>query len=84
MNTISKEARAYMAQIGRKGGKSGKGTKWRREACRHAAIARWRACREQKRLLGEQAEAPVPRPEPDERIFNEQAIQELMEQFPSE
>jgi hypothetical protein len=46
-----------MAEIGRKGGKAGKGTAWRREVCRHAAIVRWRAHYERERLRAERAEA---------------------------
>jgi len=56
MTTISKSARKYLSEIGKRGGKSGKGTQWRREACKHAAIARWRAYREKQARDAEQKE----------------------------
>lgn len=48
--------RAYMAEIGRRGGKSGKGTKWRKEVCRHAAVMRWRQHRAKMRELDKREE----------------------------
>jgi len=53
---MTDEIRRYMAEIGKKGGASGKGQKWRSEACRHAAVVRWRTYREQKRLRAEKRE----------------------------
>lgn len=38
---MNPEVRAYMAEIGRKGGKAGKGTPKRAEVARKAAKARW-------------------------------------------
>jgi hypothetical protein len=57
MKPITKTVRKYMADIGRKGGQAGKGTEWRREVCKHAAIVRWRAYRERKQQEAEKAEA---------------------------
>jgi hypothetical protein len=52
--------RQYMAEIGRKGGRSGKGTVWRKEVCRHAAIVRWRAYRAQQKAEARKREEPDP------------------------
>jgi len=63
---VTKEVREYMAAIGRKGGAKGKGTDWRREVCRNAINARWRAYRARKQAELEKAKAesetilPVP------------------------
>ena len=51
--------RKYMAKIGRKGGAAGRGTEWRREACRHAVTIRWRNYREKKRKEAEAKEAEL-------------------------
>ena len=54
---VSEAVSEYLAQIGRKGGKAGKGTQWRSEVCRHAAKTRWRAYRERKKAEALKAEA---------------------------
>jgi hypothetical protein len=71
MEEIKKSVRKYMAAIGRKGGAAGKGTEWRREVCRHAAIVRWRDYREKKRLEAEKTETEK------ESVDSEAAVQNI-------
>jgi hypothetical protein len=49
--------RQYLSEIGKRGGASGKGTAWRSEVCRHAAIVRWRAYRARMKRKAEREEA---------------------------
>src|SRR5215831_5139314 len=46
----NESVRKYLSEIGTKGGRSGKGTKWRKAVCRHAAVIRWRKYREKQRI----------------------------------
>lgn len=74
---MDEAVRRYFSEIGKKGGLAGKGTHWRREVCRQAAITRWRAYYERKRKAAlrlerkkaepEPAVAPVPQPEPQKQ-----------------
>ena len=41
--------RKYLAEIGRRGGKAGKGTPLRREIAKRAAAARWRGHKKRQR-----------------------------------
>jgi hypothetical protein len=65
---MNDEVRKYMAEIGRKGGSAGKGTDWRREVCKHAAVVRWRAHRERKRIEAEEDKERQEIKEHEERL----------------
>ena len=62
VGAMNEAVRQYLKEIGKKGGSAGKGTAWRREVCRHAAVVRWRTYRERKRLAAQKAEEAEQKP----------------------
>ena len=70
MKEISEAMRTYLAEIGRRGGASGKGTQWRREACKHAAAVRWRNYYAKKRKEAERREEMAKKAETENSRWN--------------